>query len=219
MPIDNPMPGFQPQPSTAPSSGSTVFTPAPSPSRKLPTKNILLAGVLILLLAGLILGFGKARSFLSKAEGDCTPSSVQEANLTSSSVEVTFRTEKACLVTIAYGTSTESMLLKVPEESAALNHRVKLSPLLPSMTYYYQIVVDDKKVESVHSFLTKKTDAVGQTPTLAPSLSPTAVPTTAETFVFEDFVEQYGSANAKFDFDKNGVVNSSDWLEYQKSIK
>lgn len=220
MPIDNPTAtNFQSQPSVAPPSGSTVFTPAPSLSRKLPTKNILLVGVLVLLLAGLVFGFSKARSFLSKAEGDCTPSNVQEANLTSSSVEVTFRTEKACMVTVAYGTSTESMLLKVPEEIAALNHRVKLSPLLPSMTYYYQIVVDDKKVESVHSFLTKKTDAAGITPTLAPSLSPTAVPTASETFVFEDFVEQYGSANAKFDFDKNGIVNSSDWLYYQKTPK
>lgn len=219
MPIDQSATNFQPQPAVSPPSGSTVFTPAPpSSSRKLPTKNILLVGGLVLLLAGLVFGFGKARSFLSKAEGDCAPSNVQEANLTSSSVEVTFRTEKACLMTIAYGTSTESMLLKVPEEMAALNHRIKLSPLLPSMTYYYQVVVDDKKVGTVHSFLTKKTDAAVLSPTLVPSLSPTAIPTTAsETLTFEDFVEQYGSANAKFDFDKNGVVNSLDWTEYQKT--
>lgn len=218
MPIDNPAPtNFQPQPSMAPPSDSTVFKPAPSSSKKLPAKNVLLVGGLVLLLAGLVFGFSKARSFLSKAEGDCTPSNVQEANLTSSSVEVTFRTEKACSMTIAYGTSTESMLLKVPEEMAALNHRIKLSPLLPSMTYYYQVVADDKKVGTVHSFLTKKTDAVAISPTLAPTLLPTAVPTTSDALTFEDFVEQYGSANAKFDFDKNGVVNSLDWTEYQKT--
>ncbi len=190
--------------------GSTVFTPAPSP-KKLPAKNILLAGVLILVLAGLVLGFSKARSFLSKAEGDCTPSNIQETNLTASSIEITFQTEKACLTTVAYGTSTESILLRIPEETAALNHRLKLSPLLPSITYYYQIMVEEKKVGVVRSFLTKRAEATEQTPTLVPTLS--------ATYTFENFVKQYGSANAEFDFDKNGIVNSSDWLEYQKSIK
>ena len=214
---NNPNPtGFQPQPSITPPSDSTVFKPAPSSSKKLPAKSVLLVGGLVLLLAGLVFGFSKARSFLSKAEGDCTPSNVQEANLTSSSVEVTFRTEKACMMTIAYGTSTESLLLKVPEEMAALNHRIKLSPLLPSMTYYYQVVVDDKKVGTVHSFLTKKAEAV-QTLTPAFVATPTLVATSSGTLIFEDFVEQYGSANAKFDFDKNGIVNSSDWAEYQKT--
>ena len=212
MPIDNPMPGFQPQPSTAPSSGSTVFTPAPSPSRKLPTKNILLAGVMILVLAGLVLGFGKARSFLSKAETTCMPSAVMEKNITPNSADISFQTEKACLMEVNYGTSSEAMLLKIPENTAVLNHNIKLSPLLPSTTYYYQIWNDGKKVGEARSFLT------GLAANTAPTAPTAAPPVEQPVLTFDNFAKHYGTTDAAFDFDKNGIVNSSDWAAYQKGL-
>lgn len=61
-------------PVAAPSVGetppATVFTPPKSPGKKFGGKNFIIIGVLILFLAGLILGFGKARSFLSRASGE-----------------------------------------------------------------------------------------------------------------------------------------------------
>ena len=227
------------QQASQPSPGPTVFTPAPSP-KKLPAKNILLAGVLILVLAGVVLGFNQIRSLLTKADSGCTPSNLQEANLTPNSIEITFQTDKACLTEIAYGNSADSLFLKIPEDRAALNHRIKLSPLLPSTTYYYQILAEGKNVSTVRSFLTKMVPTPAVSPTAPPPIvapttavvvtatpsavvspplsgvsSPSATPATS--YTQEDFIKQYGTANAAFDFDKNGVVNSADWFEYQKN--
>jgi hypothetical protein len=98
---------------------------------------------------------------------------------------------------------------------------------LASTTYYYQVVAEGKKVGEIRSFLTKAAE-----PTLAPSLVPTPpeestlapeVPgatdsgaTSTTKYTLEDFQSNFGSANSKFDIDKNGVVNSRDWLLYQK---
>lgn len=168
---------------------------------------------MILVLAGLVLGFGKARSFLSKAETTCTPSAVQEKNVTPNSADISFQTEKACLMEVNYGTSSEAMLLKIPENTAALNHNIKLSPLLPSTTYYYQIWNDGKKVGEARSFLT---GLAANIVTVAPTPTPQVE---NPILTFDDFAKHYGTSDAAFDFDKNGVVNSSDWIAYQKSLQ
>lgn len=198
--------GFQPPPAPT----ATVFSP---PAKKSSSgKNIVIIGILILLLVGLILGFGKARSFLSKATGggSCLPEGIKEANVTATSAEIVFQTDKACLTEIAYGISQDGMLLQVPEAMASLNHHIRLAPLLPSTTYFYQVVVDGKKVGSVRSFLT----GVTQTPTLTPTS--TSAPATV-TYTVQDFETHLGTANPTFDIDKNGIVNLRDWLLYQKT--
>lgn len=193
---------------------STVFTPAPS-RQKNSVKYIILVCILLLALGGLIAGLGKARSFLSSAESACTPANISEMNLTPNSVEITFRTEKTCLTEMSYGTSPESMLLRVPEEVAASDHHFKLSPLLPSTTYYYQVVVDGKKVGVSRSFLTKIAQSRSEGEAISPAV-PTPVPTKASSFTLEEFEENYGTADSTLDIDKNGIVNSADWILYQK---
>ena len=170
-----------------------------------------------MLLAGLVLGFGKARSFFSKAvgEGGCDPEGIREMNLTSNSAEVVFQTGKACMAQINYGISQDGMLLQVPEAMASLNHRIRLAPLLPSTTYYYQIKIDGKPVDTIRSFMTQ---AVAQ-PTTPPAES-TTVPTkapTSGTYTLDDFIAVYGTNNSTFDVDKNGIVNSADWIKYSAS--
>ncbi|HUV72355.1 MAG TPA: fibronectin type III domain-containing protein [Clostridia bacterium] len=180
-------------------------------------KTIALVIFLVLLLAGLVAGFGKIRSFISSAQGSCEPEAVSESNLTANSVEIVFRTGKACKTEVAYGTSKQALLLKVPEAMASLNHRIRLTPLLASTTYYYQIESEDKKLGEVRSFLTKPPAA-----TPVPTAAPTAIPTqstaspSAGLYTLEDFQAQFGSDSAEFDVDKNGVVNMRDWLMYQK---
>lgn len=189
-----------------------VFTPPKSQKKKI-GKSIIIVAVLVLLLAGLVLGFDKARSLLSQATGGCEPEGLSETNITATSVEVVFQTGKTCQVSVNYGISQDGMLLEVPEAMASLNHRIRLSPLLPSTAYYYQVKADGQKFEPVRSF---QTTAVAN-PT--PTASPTAIPTSGNplNYSFEDFSPHFGTANADFDIDKNGVVNSRDWQLYLQS--
>jgi len=209
--------GFQtsPQPSVAPA--ASVFTPQAETKKKGVGKSVIVVGILVLMLVGLVLGFDKARSFLSRAEGGCTPENLSEANLTPNSVEIIFSTGKTCQVEVAYGTNSESLLLQVPEAMASLNHRIRLSPLLPSTSYYYQVMAEGKKVGEVRSFLTK----VAQSPTIAPVV-PSPIPTVASgtsgEYTFADFERYFGTANATYDTDKNGIVNTRDWILYQKTL-
>ena len=190
----------------------TSFAPGQKAFQKksVNTKGALLVAGLVLLLGGLVAGFGKIRSFISEAEGTCTPESVTEANLTSDSVEVVFSTGKACQMSVTYGISSQALLLEVPETNASLNHRFRLTPLLPSTTYYYQVVNGEKKVSSVRSFLSKAPVSV------VPTVEPTPEASSSATYIYEDFKRQFGGTETSFDIDKNGIVNQADWLLYQK---
>ena len=191
-------------------------------SKGVGAKNLVLVAVLVLMLGGLVAGFGKVRSFLTSAQGGCNPEGLTEANLTAGSIEIVFQTSKACQMEIAYGTSSEALLLQVPEAMASLNHRIRLAPLLPSTTYYYQVVSEGKRVGQVRSFLTKAPEV---TPTQMPVEEPpevipgeTVVPeaTASGKYTLQDFQSQFGGDNPEFDLDKNGIVNMRDWLMYQK---
>jgi len=209
---------------------TTIVSSSSPPKKELRGKGgkgrVILAVFLILLLGGLVAGFGKIRSFLSQAEGNCSPENLAEANLSESSVEVVFQTGKACQMEVAYGISSQALLLQVPESMASLNHRIRLTPLLASTTYYYQVVAEGKKVGTVHSFLTKapisvtptKEPEIVVTPTSVPEVVPTATATSSAstTYIFEDFQSQFGGDNPTFDVDQNGVVNMADWLKYKR---
>ncbi len=213
-------------PAPAASEVTAVMGPGPSAppkeSRKGGGKNFVLVVFLILLLGGLVAGFGRIRSFISSAEGSCLPENLAEANLTPSSVEIVFQTGKACQMEVAYGISREALLLQVPEATASLNHRIRLTPLLSSTTYYYQVVAQGKKTGTVRSFLTKAVVLPSPSPEpteilLEASPSPaTTEGTPKATYTLNDFQAQFGSDNPVFDIDKNGIVNMADWLIYQK---
>lgn len=210
----------------------TSFAPGQKASKekkRINTKGAILVVGLVLLLGGLVAGFGKIRSFISQAEGTCTPDSVTETNLTSDSVEVVFATGKACQMSVTYGISSQALLLEIPETMASLNHRFRLTPLLPATTYYYQVVSGEKKVSPVRSFLSKAPVNIAPTeePTTAPVVTSEpppiveSVPTgqeasSAAVYTYEDFKTQFGGTDPNFDIDKNGVVNRADWLLYQR---
>jgi len=197
-------------PQTAAALGSEM------PKKKLTiNKNFFLVGFFLLILAGLVYGLNWFTGLFSKAAGECFPESVKEADLSPNSVDILFSTDKACQLEIAYGTGnqTEALLLQVPESMASLNHRIRLAPLLPSTTYYYQIKSAGKAVGEIRNFLTLPLSG-GAVPTIVKS--PTVAPTGVKNYTFEDFQAKFGTTDTTFDIDKNGVVNTLDWFEYQK---
>lgn len=155
-------------------------------SKKKVGGKIILFGILLLLLSGVFFGFDKVRSLISNAAGNCTPKNIQETVLSDNSVEIVFQTNKACKMMIAYGLSNNesALLLRVPEALSSLNHRIKLSPLLASTPYHYQVIpvegqvtVKEKKPTPIRSFLTKPApieEESGQQPV---DISPVVVPT------------------------------------------
>lgn len=189
-------------------------------------KGAIIAGVSVLALGAIVFGVTKFTGIFSKAssEDNCAPSTITEEQVTANSATIVFQTPSACQVEIAYGTSaqTEALLLQVPEAMASLNHTVKLSPLLPSTAYYYQLKVDGKPLGNVRNFLTLPVS--GQTnivPTSAPTV-PSVVPTQAgakAAYTIEDFQAKFGGSDVAFDIDKNGIVNFGDWVAYQKGVK
>ena len=59
--------------------------------------------------------------------------------------------------------------------------------------------------------------AVISRPTTTPtkSLSPIISPTGGK-YTLDDFKEVFGTSNPEFDINKDGVVNSADWILYQE---
>jgi len=202
---------------SVPSGQQTGQQPVTQKKKELKNVFLVAGGVLVLVLS--IFGFTKIKSLTMKAEENCEPLGLREENVGPNSAEIVFQTNKACLLEVVYGTSSESMLLKIPESMAALNHRIKLSPLLPETTYYYQVTLEGKKLGSVKSFLTRKTgieEAVGKSPTPIPTATSMPVEDKCSE---KEFSKYYGSANSEFDLDKNGVVNMADWLKCQQENK
>lgn len=200
------------------------------------TKDIFLVGLLLILLAGAVFGFTKVRSLLSSAVGDgCAPSEVMEQDLTANSVVISFKTQEACKMQVAYGVD-EILGLQMSEQITATDHQIKLSPLMPSTPYKYQIRHDETKYEPTRGFLTLplSVNTVTNVPTMAvptrnvlpritgsPGLgkispTPTVIRPPPVRYLLEDFQLHLGSVDPRFDIDKNGIVNIRDWQLYNK---
>ena len=138
---------------------------------------------------------------------------------------------------VEYGTTPGSFLLRATETSPTTNHNVSLSPLLPETIYYFRIRVGEEIYDdngAPYSFTTKEAVAKMPSPGVSPALPlvsptvvisrPTATPTQnlspvispTEKYTLDDFKKAFGTSNAEFDINKDGVVNSADWILYQE---
>lgn len=191
--------------------------------------------VVILLLTGVLAVFGlrAAKTYLSGAAGGAEPQNVQVQAETKSAT-ISWQTEKEAQATVEYGTTPASLLLRAPEKQPATTHRVNLSPLRAKTTYYFRIRVGDKIYDNdgiPFSFKTKGEEAAAggsptQQPTSQPSptkaeASPSAQPTTSSATdsakvsqcVKTEFSEKFGTSDASYDLDDNGIVNTRDWIK------
>ena len=187
--------------------------------------------VVILLLTGVlaVVGLNAARTYLSGAAAGEEPVGVRiQAEATSAIISWT--TEKPVQAVVEYGTSPASLLLRAVETQATTAHRVTLSPLKPDTPYYFRIRVGDNVYENCaaggnclpYSFRTKAQGTVGKvapTPTPSPSPavmdpSPAATSSSAAAAKCDQktFKAKFGSKDAAYDYDKNGVVNTRDWI-------
>ena len=203
-------------------------------------KTILMAGggILAIVVVGIVVWqMGAIRTFFGEATGGAKPQGVRVANISANSAAISWQTTEPVVGQVEYGTTPGSFLLRATETSPTTNHNVSLSPLLPETIYYFRIRVGEEIYDdngAPYSFTTKEAVAKMPSPGVSPALplvSPTVVisrPTTTPTqnlspvisptekYTLDDFKKAFGTSNAEFDINKDGVVNSADWVLYQE---
>jgi len=203
-------------------------------------KTILMAGggILAIVVVGIVVWqMGAIRTFFGEATGGAKPQGVRVANISANSAAISWQTTEPVVGQVEYGTTPGSFLLRATETSPTTNHNVSLSPLLPETIYYFRIRVGEEIYDdngAPYSFTTKEAVAKMPSPGVSPALPlisptvvisrPTATPTQnlspvtspTEKYTLDDFKKAFGTSNAEFDINKDGVVNSADWVLYQE---
>lgn len=191
--------------------------------------------VLILFLTGiaLVLGINFVRNYLSGAAGGEEPKNVR-VQADASSATITWQSEKESIGVIEYGTSQANLLLRAVESQATTVHRVVLTPLKENTTYYFRIRVGESIYDNngiPYTFRTKSKQLLSPTPSPALSPTPTATVSAAtptptvlsptpkagtsglvSECVEEEFKEKFGSSDASYDFNGDGVVTAVDLM-------
>lgn len=195
-------------------------------------------GILAIVVVGIVVWqMGAIRTFFGEATGGAKPQGVRVANISANSAAISWQTAEPVVGQVEYGTTPGSFLLRATETSPTTNHNVTLSPLLPETIYYFRIRVGEEIYDdngAPYSFTTKEAVAKMPSPGVSPTLPlvsptvvisrPTVTPTQnlspvispTEKYTLDDFQKVFGTSNAEFDINKDGVVNSADWILYQE---
>jgi hypothetical protein len=169
--------------------------------------------MVILLLVGVLtfLGINAAKTYLSGAAAGTEPKSVVPApGEDGKSAQISWTTDKETQSVVEYGTIPSSLLLRSVESEATTTHRVGITPLKPSTTYYYRIRVGDEVFDNSgipYSFKTKSASA---------EIAPTAKPTVPPVVLAPTVPVASGAAticNRTTDYNSDGVVNSFDFIK------
>lgn len=158
----------------------------------------------------------QVKTFMSGATGDVEPQNVVVIpGEDGKSATITWISDKESIAKIEYGTTAASLVLMSAEASAMTNHRLELSSLRPATTYYYRIRIGEDIFENggiPYSFKTKSDAAALITPVVTP-VTTTTTTTTTDTNINKPVV----ICDSKTDYNKDGVVNTSDLLTCRKN--
>ena len=180
-------------------------------------KYIVLFIGLSISLGVLVLGFLNLRSYYSRASASSDPTNVTTANISATSAQVTWQTDSQNQGLVRYSTDpsvfelgTSSSILFATESNPSQNHLLTLSLLKGNTTYYFEIIADDKIYgqaglvkDNKHlpfSFTTEASAALDTSN--SQGLDPNA------------FKQRFGSSDPLYDLNKDGTVNSTDYLLY-----
>ena len=179
---------------------------------KINVKTIIVLVVLILVGVLSVFGVKTAKTYLSGAASGSEPKNVIAIpSPDGKSATVTWVSDKASMGVVEYGTTPASLLLRAIETDATVDHKVSLNPLKSGVNYYFRIRVGEDVFDNngiPYSFKTNAEVVIEQpvliTPTLVPTMTGTGpvVPATCDRAT---------------DYNKDGVVNSLDYLYCQKN--
>ncbi|MFA5026160.1 MAG: fibronectin type III domain-containing protein [Candidatus Shapirobacteria bacterium] len=173
--------------------------------------------IVILILVGVlgVLGINTAKTYLSGASGDTVAKNVlAKPNEDGKSVTITWSTDKPSMGVVEYGTTPASLLLRAPESEQTASHSIVLSPLKSNTNYYFRIKVGEDVFDNngiPYSFKSKGSTG-SATPTVMIKPTVALVPTVASGTPVVG-----GACNRTTDYNKDGVVNSLDYMSCLKT--
>jgi len=162
---------------------------------------VIMAVVLVVVVLGVI-AVNSMKTFMTGATGAVEPKGVMATSGSDGkSATVTWTSDKESIAKIEYGTTAASLVLMTAETDSTTDHRLTLTSLRPSTTYYYRIRVGEEVFDNggiPYNFKTKGEE-------ITPTLTPTAVPSVAECV-------------GGVDYNGDGIINSFDIMNCRKSM-
>jgi hypothetical protein len=209
---------------------------------KLNIKTII---VLIIILLSIVLSVLLVRtvsSFMTSAAAGFEPKGVSAvSDEDGKTASVSWLTDKEAMGVIEYGNSPATLLLRMEESEQTTSHKVTLKQLKPNVTYYFRIRIGDNVFDNNGVPYTFKTKGIVSetTPKPSPNASnegvnvptPTGAITTSGsgTILSPSIAVQKptsdstssgttnGACNRTTDYNKDGVINSLDYITCMKS--
>lgn len=167
--------------------------------------------LIILVLVGVlgVLGMNTAKTYMSGASADTQPKNVTAVpGADGKSAVINWSSDKAAIGVVEYGTTPASLLLRGLESEAGTDHKITLSPLKSNTNYYFRIKVGEEVFDNSGIPYSFKTKAGEEPVVVAPTAGITLVPVATTVPV--------GACSRTTDYNKDGTVNSLDYLECLK---
>jgi len=163
---------------------------------------VIMAVVLVVVVLGVI-AVNSMKIFMTGATGAVEPKGVMATSGSDGkSATITWTSDKESIAKIEYGTTAASLVLMTAETDSTADHRLTLTSLRPSTTYYYRIRVGEEVFDNggiPYNFKTK-----GEEITPTPTMASTITPSVAE-------------CTGGIDYNGDGIVNSFDIMSCRKS--
>lgn len=186
---------------------------------KVNLKTIIIFAILIVSIVLSVLGVRAAKTFISGATADYEPQ-----NLTAVPKEdgktamISWTTDKEAKASVFYGTNMASLLLMAVDVEPAVDHNILLTNLKADTTYYYKIVIDDNVFDDggmMYKFKTSGSSEEILEPvvTIQPSLIPTLAASSSSASANDS-----STCDRTTDYNKDGVINSIDYISCVKGI-
>jgi len=168
-------------------------------------KNLFMVVGFLVALVLLVFGLNELRGILVGAENKMQPTAVNTSGVTANSAIVNFATEKPSFSRIIYGSDPGQLSLFSVETNQTDTHGVTLSFLSPNTSYYYKIRIGEKEYDNngqPYTFTTRPAEA-GASAVTGNQL---------DNLDSDIFKQKFGSSDPEYDVNRDGVVNTTDYL-------
>lgn len=170
---------------------------------KLNVKTVVILVVLLVVTVLGVFGIKTIKTFMSGATSDVEPSGVVATSSDDGkTATISWVSDKASISKVEYGTTAANLVLMSVESDSTTNHKILLTSLRPSTTYYYRIRIGEDVFDNGGIPYTFKTKGENTVVTTTPSPIVTSTP----------LVNTGTECKNGNDYNKDGMINSVDMI-------